>query len=220
MKSPQRVAMITRFSAGKTVLDLGCANFDGVAKRSRRGTWLHEQIHRSAKRVVGIDVDAEAVSQMREWGYDTLVGDVEHLEDVPDPGPIDVVVAGDIIEHVSSPGLLLEGAHRFFGPDTIMVITTCNAFYWRNFIYTWQKRERVHDEHTCWYSHDTLRAVLDRHDYDVEEDMFSLLKPSDFKVKSLKSLIRRLLYGRTLRFSKSLIFVVSSRRAKRAAGAS
>lgn len=71
----------------------------------------------------------------------------------------------------------------------------------------------MHKDHTCWYSHETLCGLLTRHGYRIEEDMFSLLRSSDFRVKSGKTLLRRLLYARTLRFSKCLVVVVSSTRA-------
>jgi SAM-dependent methyltransferase len=212
MKTAHRNQQILRFCREKFVLDLGCAGHDKFDKHMARDHWLHEQIRGVAKSVVGVDLDEQGVAFLRERGYDVLVGDLERLAELPDPGPIDVILAADVIEHVSNPGLFLDGAHRFFGPDTCMVLTTPNAFYWRNFVYTWQRRERVRTDHMCWYSHNTLQQLLERHGYRVEDDLFSLLRPRDFPIRSGKTLRRRLLYRRTLRFSKTLIYRVASER--------
>ncbi len=212
MKTAHRNRRILGFCEGRRVLDLGCAGEDKIEKHSARGHWLHEQIRSAAKEVVGVDLDAGAVAQLRGLGYDVREGDLEHLDALPDLGGFDFVVAADCIEHVSNPGLFLEGAHRFFGPDTRMVLTTPNAFYWRNFIYTWQRRERVRHDHMCWYSEKTLRQLLERHGYAVEQDTLSLLTPGEFPVRSPRTLVRRLLYRRTLRFSKTLIAVLRSTR--------
>lgn len=214
MKTAHRNQQILRFCRDKTVLDLGCAGHDKFEKHTARDQWLHEQIRQVAKRVVGVDLDADGVAFLRERGYEVVVGDLERLEGLPDPGPVDLIVAADVIEHLSNPGRFLDGAHRFFGPGTSMVLTTPNAFYWRNFVYTWQRRERVRSDHTCWYSHQTLQQLLERHGYRVESDLMSLLRPADFPVRSGKTLLRRLLYRRTLRFSKTLLFQVSSERVR------
>ena len=224
MKTEHRVAKIASLCRGKTVLDLGCVNPESIDVRSKKGVWLHERIREVAKHVIGIDIDGEGIERLREQGYEAYPGNIEHLEAVHDPGPVDLIVAGDIIEHLSNAGQFLDGAHRFFGPETRMLITTNNAFYWKGFVYTWQKRERVHPEHTCYYSHNTLKQLLERHGYVVEKDMFSLLDSSEFPITQRKKrapwlklptpmlLIRKFLYRRTLRFSQILIFVVSSTR--------
>lgn len=218
MKTRQRNRQIVALCRGASVLDLGCAGHDKFEKHTSREQWLHEQLRQVAKRVVGVDADAAAVAFLRERGFDVLAGDIEHLERLPDPGPQDVIVAADVIEHLSNPGLFLEGAHRFMAPHTRLVLTTPNAFYFRNVLYTWQRRERVRHDHMCWYSHETLRQLLDRHGYEVEADLFSLLRAGDFPVRSPRTLLRRLLYRRTLRFSKCLVFVARSRRAAGAPG--
>lgn len=225
MKTEHRVAKIAGLCQGKTVLDLGCVNPESIEVRTKKGVWLHDRIRDVAKHVIGVDIDREGIERLREQGYEAYQGNIEHLEALPDLGPIDLIVAGDIIEHLSNAGLFLDGAHRFFGPETRMLITTNNAFYWKYVLYTWQKRERVHPEHTCYYSHNTLKQLLERHGYVVEKDMFSLIEPSEFsitqrkkrapwlKLPTPKLLIRKFLYRRTLRFSQILIFVVSSQRA-------
>jgi len=218
VKTRHRNRMILRFCEGRNVLDLGCAGHDKFEKHMARQHWLHDQIGRVAKRVVGVDLDADGVAFLREQGFDVVVGDLERLESLPDPGPVDLIVAADVIEHLSNPGRFLDGAHRFLAGGGRMVVTTPNAFYWRNFVYTFQRRERVRTDHMCWYSQNTLRQLFERHGWRVEEDMFSLLAPGDFPVRSLKTLTRRLLYRRTLRFSKCLFFVVGSERRAGVAG--
>jgi 2-polyprenyl-3-methyl-5-hydroxy-6-metoxy-1,4-benzoquinol methylase len=63
-----------------------------------------------------------------------LVGDVEKLEAVPVHGPFDVVVAGDIIEHITNPGAMLEGLKRLLTLSTRIIITTPHAFGLPNYL--------------------------------------------------------------------------------------
>jgi 2-polyprenyl-3-methyl-5-hydroxy-6-metoxy-1,4-benzoquinol methylase len=58
-----------------------------------------------------------------------LEGNVEHLEDmVPELRGFDVVVAGDIIEHLSNPGLMLDGIRSRLATNGRVIISTPNAF--------------------------------------------------------------------------------------------
>jgi 2-polyprenyl-3-methyl-5-hydroxy-6-metoxy-1,4-benzoquinol methylase len=158
---------------GRTVLDLGCIDAELCSGRRQTGVWLHDKIRNTANRVVGVDVLADQIEVLREIGYDIRFGDLEALENL-DLGFIpDVIVAADVIEHLGNPGLFLNGVKRFCGPDTELIITTPNAFYWKRFWWALRRQEPVREDHTCWYSHSTLNQVVRRYGFRINEDVLT-----------------------------------------------
>jgi SAM-dependent methyltransferase len=126
---------------------------------------LHTHLVRVASEVVGVDRDKDAVEGIRsKFGEAGLmVGDVERLERLPLDRTFDVVLFGDLIEHLSCPGLALEGMRRFMAPHSELIITTPNAFaLLANIRYT-LGRFREGNEHVAAYSKLTLPAILERH---------------------------------------------------------
>ena len=95
-----RYILIKSVCTGKDVLDVGCV--DHVASEEmNRPLWLHKIIKSVAKSVTGVDFEREEVEKLRAKGYDVIYGDVETV----DMGKtFDVVVAGELIEHLSNPG--------------------------------------------------------------------------------------------------------------------
>jgi SAM-dependent methyltransferase len=145
---------------GKRVLDLGCATGHW------RPDWMHARIAGVADELVGADIDAKMCAAVREKGFDIIQADAEDF----DLGRrFDVVVAGELIEHLGCVGGMLESVKRHLAPGGIFIITTPNPFAISNFVYRLgTSKVRVNRDHTCWYCEDTLHQLLDRFDYDVE----------------------------------------------------
>jgi len=145
---------------GRTVLDIGAAS------GHRRPDWVHAQIDKVAKRVVGIDVDEDAVAAVQARGYDVRLEDAQHLNL---DETFDVAFAGELIEHLSNFASFLESVHRHLRPGGLLILTTPNAFCASNFVYRFGFSVRVHHEHTCWFCEDTLTTLLRRCGFEVKE---------------------------------------------------
>lgn len=107
--STTREAMVRSACRGMGVLDIGCVDHD--ERLVDTPGWLHGQLHEVAESVVGLDIHAAGVERMQELGYEAYVADItvpapEHLRD----RHVDVVVAGELIEHLESPMSLLRFA--------------------------------------------------------------------------------------------------------------
>lgn len=76
-----------------------------------------------------------------------IAGNVERLEEVKISGQFGLIVAGDIIEHLSNPGLMLDGVKRFCAPQTTLAISMPNAFGLPGFVRYFLGRFREGDEH-------------------------------------------------------------------------
>jgi SAM-dependent methyltransferase len=95
--------------------------------------WLHGIIMKSASQVLGVDYDAIGVEKMRQAGYDVVNADITgDLSLVAKDGPFDVIVAGEIIEHVRAPQSVLDFAPPLLAPGGRLLITTRNPYaVWR-----------------------------------------------------------------------------------------
>ena len=154
---------------GKTVLHLGFVEHDFWRERKNEGRWLHDKIAAVAKELTGLDyLDKEVMEIRNEFGYDCLTANVEHLEELTLNKTYEVVVCGELIEHLSNPGLMLEGVKRFLAPDSILIITTPNPFSQQRIRLIQEninEPEWLNKEHTCWFSFETLKQLLERFGY-------------------------------------------------------
>lgn len=174
----QRLPYIETRCRDRRVLHLGCTNWPYMEPMLSDGTLLHLRLGVIARTLWGIDADQEGLDALASRGVPNLVqGDLERLEDLDIPETFDVIIAGEIIEHLSNPGLFLRGIRRFMTADTRLVLTTVNA-YCAARIGTYflagrgGRQEPVHPDHVAYYSYSTLHRLLDRHDLDVEAVSF------------------------------------------------
>ena len=173
-----RLDTIKTYCKGKKVLHLGCSNSPYTAASIAAGSLLHFELAKVASELYGFDFDDEGLQLLRDQGTEHLYkADLEHLEDVPLNETFDVIVAGEMIEHLNNPGLFLTGIQRFMGPETRLVITTINAFsgmrfFWYGLTRNHGRNEPVHPDHVAYYSYSTLSLLVRRHGLDVSKFMF------------------------------------------------
>lgn len=130
-----------------------------------------------------MDSDLEGLAELRAGGVDQLYEvDLERLERVPLDKRFDVIIAGEVIEHLSNPGLFLSGVQRFMGPESRLIVTTVNAYSGMRFAQYGVRgkggvSEPVHPDHVAYYSFRTLSLSLHRAGLVVEEFAFYDLGP-------------------------------------------
>jgi 2-polyprenyl-3-methyl-5-hydroxy-6-metoxy-1,4-benzoquinol methylase len=171
----ERDEKIVNLSKGKKVLHLGCVGFtDGSHEEKIRlaKTSLHSLLTDAAADCVGIDLDGDAIQELKQLGIFTNVveGDVEQLDALADEiEDFDVVVAGDIIEHLSNPGLMLRGVQRMMLPEGLFVVSTPNAFGIASWIKYLRGSFREGAQHVLCFNPITLRQILERNGFEVVE---------------------------------------------------
>ena len=174
LKYVERDAELVRMAAGKKILHLGCVGFtDGshdekiaLAKQS-----LHALLTESSAECTGVDLDGDAIRELRDLGIFTNVieGDVERLGELSDDvSGFEVVIAGDIIEHLSNPGLMLQGIKPLMKPDGLLIVSTPNAFGVASWIKFVRGRFREGAQHVLCFNSITLRQLLERNGFEVE----------------------------------------------------
>lgn len=151
-----RYKTISGLCRGKRVLDVGCVDHD--LSNRRKSIWLHKILHECAASVTGLDYDAMSVSLLQREGYRVIRADATNF----DLGQnFDVVIAGELIEHLSNPAGFLACAKKHLAPDGLLLLTTPNA---QGLCYCLQNLVLGHElenpDHVCFYTPRTLAALL------------------------------------------------------------
>jgi 2-polyprenyl-3-methyl-5-hydroxy-6-metoxy-1,4-benzoquinol methylase len=182
---------------GKSVLHLGA-----VDNYNDEVCALHKRLMKVSGSVVGLDIDSDGIERARANGVQNIIyGDLERLDEVNITDKFDMIIAGEIIEHLPNPGLFLAGIKRFFSPHTAMVVTTPDAFSLHRFAIALRGFEYVHPDHVCYYSYTTLQHLLVSHGFTVDEELAYLLEGRLLKLRKLLSRIN-------FHFASGLIFAV------------
>ncbi|UCH88893.1 MAG: class I SAM-dependent methyltransferase [Thermoplasmata archaeon] len=129
--------------------------------------WLHEMICKEAKYCLGVDKGKEELKKLKERGYKVKYADVETM----DLGrKFDVVVAGELIEHLNNPGLFLERVNSHLKPNGIVILTTPNAFSLQTYLRVLLGMDKmINLDHVNYYHPQTLTELLKRYNFKVEE---------------------------------------------------
>jgi 2-polyprenyl-3-methyl-5-hydroxy-6-metoxy-1,4-benzoquinol methylase len=166
--------LLTAVGSGVRVLDVGCSSGYLSAPLSARGCT-----------VVGIELDAAAAHEAEASCERVLVGDVERMELPLDHGSFDVVLLGDVVEHLRDPGAALARLRPFLKPGGRLVLTTPNVANWALRLSLlagrWRYTERgiLDRTHTHFFTRNTLAETLRAAGYTVERLDFTVPVPGD-----------------------------------------
>jgi SAM-dependent methyltransferase len=174
----QRLDVIKAECTGKRVLHLGCTNYPYTEESIKNKMLLHTELEAVAADIWGIDADRAGIDILTGHGSDQIIfGDLEHLEKVDLHQTFDVIVAGEMIEHLNNPGLFFNGIRRFMHKGTRLVVTTINAYCGMRFLWYGLRGKRgrmefVHPDHVTYYSYSTLKVLLERHELQLDSFLF------------------------------------------------
>jgi 2-polyprenyl-3-methyl-5-hydroxy-6-metoxy-1,4-benzoquinol methylase len=104
---------------GARVLDAGCST-----------GYLAEQLVQRGSTVTGLEFDVAAAHAAERFCDRVLVGDVEQMELPLEPESYDVLLCGDIIEHLREPTAAMARLHPFVRPGGLLVLSTPNIANW------------------------------------------------------------------------------------------
>ncbi len=163
---------IIEIARGRRVLHLGCVGHNDCTPEQRvqlAKQSLHWELSEAAN-TIGVDHSADVVAEYKRLNFfdNIVVGDVQRLEEAPIDEIFDVVVAGDIIEHLSNPGDLLDGIKRFCNQETLVIITTPYAFGLPNYVRFVLGRFRDGPEHVMTFNTCNIVNLLSRHGYAID----------------------------------------------------
>jgi hypothetical protein len=162
----ERVPWIVRRCTGQAVLNLGCMHAPNTREAIRAGLHLHMAILPVCSRLTGVDIDLSARELLPP---DHATHDLRRA-DVCDPQelgwaiaarPYDVVLAGELLEHLANPGLCLTTIGALL-PTATLIVTVPNALGRDVARRARRGVECVHIDHVAWYSPCTIRRLLEQ----------------------------------------------------------
>jgi glycosyltransferase involved in cell wall biosynthesis len=162
-----RKCFVADYCRGKRVLHMGCVDSGMTRERLTQGSFLHAMLLESAARVWGVDNNAEGINYLQGLGMrDLFCHDAEELGSLRLDEAPDIIVASEILEHMDNPGAFLEAA-KGFGCEVLVSVP--NAYSYRAICEISKGWELVHEDHNCYFSYTTLRALVAKHGYEVAE---------------------------------------------------
>ena len=197
----------------KNVLHVGCIGFADSSvdeKVSNSEKTLHAAITKSAANAIGIDNDCQTIAELNDLGVfeNVICGDAERLSEIRvlDNKKLDIVVAGDIIEHLSNPGLMLDGIRNLIDETGVLVVSTPNSFGFVAWIKFMFNRFKEGEQHVLCFNEITLEQLLVRHGFRVSEAL-SCFHPQAKERFGLGFAALRKVLGLFPRFGGTLIYV-------------
>jgi 2-polyprenyl-3-methyl-5-hydroxy-6-metoxy-1,4-benzoquinol methylase len=118
---PERIELFRRYvgAPGRRVLDLGCR--DGALTQAYAG----------GNEIVGVDADREALAEAQKLGIETHWADLDEPLGFEDAN-FDVVVAGELLEHLRDPKRVVADVRRVLRPGGVFVASVPNAYRLKN----------------------------------------------------------------------------------------
>ena len=168
MRHRHKKDWIIPYVQGKKVLDLGCVCHS--LGETESDDWLHKIICSHASSVLGVDYLEEEVNILRERGYNIVCADVQAL-DLKEK--FEVIVAGDLIEHLSNIGNFLQAVRQHLLSGGQFIVTTPNPVHFLRFvILLFTGKVGANAEHTCWFTRKVLDQLVGRYSLKIVEEAF------------------------------------------------
>jgi len=152
----------------ESVLHLGCVDFylEDVIKDEKH---LHIKLLDITKELYGIDYNKQGLEYLeRQYKITNLYyGNVEKLADIEINKKFHFILAGELIEHLNNPGLFLEGVQKFMDEDSILLLTTPNAYSLKTFAHLFTGYEQIEGDHSLILSFSTALKLLSRYNLKI-----------------------------------------------------
>jgi len=132
----------------KSCLDIGAIEHD--LSYTEKPSWKFKQLMNVTSKLVGVDILEKETNILRQKGFDIRVCDA--TSDVFLGEKFEVVVLGDVIEHVSNPINLIKFAIRHLAENGSVIVKTPNVYYIDNVIKYFRNKDFVNFEHIAWFT--------------------------------------------------------------------
>jgi 2-polyprenyl-3-methyl-5-hydroxy-6-metoxy-1,4-benzoquinol methylase len=174
------------------VLDVGCGSGANSLRLAQKGHRVH-----------GVDVSEIAIRHYCSHGFDGRVADVEVGLDYP-AASFDCVFCSEVIEHMTSPGIVASEMNRILKPGGLLVISTPNSAFWLYRLlglFGYTVAELQHPKHFQFFSLRSLVKLLEstglRRKKILGRNMYAILPDVP---KSLANVLSLLGFQREMRF--------------------
>jgi len=185
------------------VLDVG---FWGQAVKIDDPNWVHRMLKGCAKEVYGVDLDYDITKLGNPGHYKK-----QSAENFDFDMKFDVIFAGDIIEHLSNPGLFLDSCARNLKKGGRLIITTPNCFALYNIAEKFIKNEpEVNPDHTFYFNRMVLKKLLEKNRWQAVGFTYLDDAAEKYALSTKRRFLRfiyRIFSFFTLKFTETLIVI-------------
>jgi len=151
---PTRRDVILPLIQDKDVLDIGSAGF-------KKSDVFFRFIKEHSRFVQGLELDPELVKKCHE---DNII--CADAEEFISKRKFDVVIAGELIEHLSNPGRFLDCSYANLKDQGTLILTTPNPYSLQNIVRAlFLGKEARCKGHLALYSETTIKELLCRHKF-------------------------------------------------------
>ena len=152
--------LILDLCKNKKVLDLGCIDHSFQTAQDLGDEWLHKRIANVSNKTTGLDILEKDAIQLNKIGFDIEIANVESFDLNK---TFDVIVAADLIEHLSNVGLFLNCVKKHMNKNSYFIITTPNPFNIEQIMLAiFHNIIIVNDEHTMWIDPRVMWETINR----------------------------------------------------------
>lgn len=175
-----REKLILPYIEDKNILDVGCADI-------RSGRFLHKFLNENSKSVIGLDINLKKATPLIKEGYNIIIGNAEnkllHKK-------FDIIIAGDLIEHLNNPGCFLQNMKKHLKKDGKIIINTPNIYSVNLLIrgiITFGNIKQFY-EHSCGFDGQLISELISRYGLKVEKIIYYNYNEGNIKNKILQLL--------------------------------
>lgn len=159
--------MVRLVGNGKRVLEVGCGS-----------GFVSEQLKRNGCTVTGIELDPERAAMAKKFCSKILIGNVEEMAlDFPKES-FDVILFGDVLEHLFGPEAVLRKVRPFLAEGGLLVASIPNVANWKirllllkgSFDYTdWGILDRTHMR---FFTRKSAKSLIEKAGFDIVAEEF------------------------------------------------
>jgi hypothetical protein len=170
-----REEFLVNLCRDKVVLHLGCADAIHFDEHTHIGRHLHALINDVSRKSYGVDIDKQALEKLQKHYKISNVfeGNVECLN-LDFNENFDIIICGEIIEHLNNVGLFLNSVKSYMGVNTLLILTTPNMLSLKLFVHSLMNKQRIHYDHSLGFTFSLLETLLYRHNYHVDRWVTSI----------------------------------------------
>jgi 2-polyprenyl-3-methyl-5-hydroxy-6-metoxy-1,4-benzoquinol methylase len=159
---------------GKRVLHIGCTDYPITDYKVKNQKLLHFRLTQAASEVIGLDIDQAGLKVLSELMPEQkfILHSAEELDSCKalENQRFDVIVAADVVEHLSNIGLFLASAKKKLNAGGQLLITTPQSFAIKRMLaMILMGYEYVHPDHIAYFSVSTLSCLLSRYGLEIEQ---------------------------------------------------
>ena len=149
---------------------------------------MHGKILQEASNCIGVDILSDDIEKLRTKGLNVKCVDfqVSSWEE-----KFDVIVLGEILEHLDAPGYCLRNISNMLNKDGIIVVTVPNPYFLTSIIKNCFTSSRYCDniDHVMWFDPVTLQSLAKRHKLKIKE-FYAL----NISIKSIQNIRAKILF--------------------------